>query len=1125
MQVLKRDNTYESFIPQKIFDRLYRLCNKDKIIQKTKKFSVFTEESVNKESNDKICAEDDIDSVNDVKNNTKRDKHRACTGNLSPLYHVDVDSLVTKITSQICNGITTHEIDNLSSEVCASLSSLHYEYGTLAGRIVTSNLHKQTKFGSFSKKIKFLYYEGVIAEDVYHSVCMNHEILDNAIEYDRDYDISFFGIKTLIKSYLIKRDILVDSENNLILDQKTSDSGFMTENAKNQINADTVNYDVIKSNEDHSETNNENLNQNIQRIKKRLVEDSSSEEHDLNACSPIKKTKEVAKNLIETSTTQNKKTDNIANYKLVKQVLLERPQDMFMRVALGIHCNDIPNVLLTYYLLSKKFLIHATPTLFNAGTVKPQMSSCFLLDIQSDSIDGIYNTLKQCALISKNSGGIGLSVSKIRSTGSNIGISGTSNGITPMLRVFNSTARYVDQGGNKRPGSIAVFLEPWHSDIFEFLDLRKNTGKDEIRCRDLFLGLWVPNLFMECVRNDEDWHLFCPNDCYIQKDVLKILIELHDQFNGDFNLINTKLNSKNFYLKEKIDQSKKSNEAFISKNKDKIVNKNIISVKKSQYNNEKNIIGLHEVYGKEFDVFYKKLVHEGKFRRKIKAQHLWKYIIEAQIETGNPYILYKDQCNIRNNQKKEGSLKGSNLCTEILQYTNENEVAVCNLGSIALPKFIKKIRKNCESPSISKNNHNINTISNLSSSENFLNVDQFIELSNYRHTKQEIELYHKRCSNTNDYSNQITVNNIFKDINNEELYIDYDLIAKIAETLTLNLNKVIDRNFYPIEEAERSNQKHRPIGIGVQGLADVFFILRIPFESKEARIINKRIFECIYYGALVGSNKLAKKYGTYKTYEGSPLSKGILQFDYFLENHEKLIEKNSEDKSEYFNYSKGDYSLILDSYLNLNWPALRENIKKYGCRNSLLVAPMPTASTSQILGYNECFEPNTSNIYTRRTLAGEFQVVNQYLMQDLLKLNQWNFDMKNYLIETEGSIQQINLNPSKSSVSLKDLYKNVWEMKMKNIIDIAADRQMFIDQSQSLNLFVAEPSYTKLTSMHFYAFSRGLKTGMYYLRTKPVACAIKFTVDKENLRKFVSNEQDDSKNTENDESGCASCSA
>ncbi|MEL6974995.1 MAG: ribonucleoside-diphosphate reductase subunit alpha [Bacteroidota bacterium] len=593
--------------------------------------------------------------------------------------------------------------------------------------------------------------------------------------------------------------------------------------------------------------------------------------------------------------------------------IAERPQHMLMRVAVGIHLNDMDAAIETYELMSKKYFTHATPTLFNSGTPKPQMSSCFLLAMREDSIDGIYDTLKQTAKISQSAGGIGLSIHNVRATGSYIaGTNGTSNGIVPMLRVFNDTARYVDQGGGKRKGSFAIYVEPWHADIFDFLDLKKNHGKEEMRARDLFYAMWIPDLFMKRVEADAEWTLMCPNECP----------------------------------------------------------------------------GLFDSHSEEFEALYTKYESEGKGRKTIKARELWEKILESQIETGTPYMLYKDAANRKSNQKNLGTIRSSNLCTEILEYTSPDEIAVCNLASIALPMFVK--------------------------------------------------------------------NGAF----------DHKELFKVTKRVTKNLNRVIDRNYYPVKEAENSNMRHRPVGLGVQGLADTFIMLRLPFTSDEAKALNQEIFETLYYAAVTASMELAKEEGTYSTYKGSPMSKGEFQHNLWGIKDEELSGR-------------------------WDWAKLRKDVKAHGVRNSLLVAPMPTASTSQILGNNECFEPYTSNIYTRRVLSGEFIVVNKHLLEDLVSLGLWNENMKQELMRANGSIQHIDVIPEE----IKELYKTVWELSMKDIIDMSRHRGYFIDQSQSLNLFMENANYSKLTSMHFYAWKSGLKTGMYYLRTKAAVDAIKFTLD------------------------------
>ena len=718
-----------------------------------------------------------------------------------------------KVIDGLYDGVTTAELDNLAAEVCASLTIKHPDYAVLAARIAISNLHKTTT-QSFSNTMKRLYTyinpktgenAALIAPDVYGVVKKHAARLDEAIQYERDFDYDYFGFKTLERSYLIKLDGKV----------------------------------------------------------------------------------------------------------------VERPQHMLMRVAVGIHKEDIEAAIETYHLLSEKWFTHATPTLFNAGTPKPQLSSCFLLTMKDDSIDGIYDTLKQCAKISQSAGGIGLSIHNVRAKGSYIrGTNGVSNGIVPMLRNFDMTARYVDQGGGKRKGSFAIYLEPWHADVKDFLELKRNHGKEEMRARDLFYAMWIPDLFMRRVEQNDDWSLFCPNEAP----------------------------------------------------------------------------GLADCYGEEFEKLYEKYEKEGKARETVKAQELWFEILESQIETGTPYMLYKDAANGKSNQQNLGTIKSSNLCTEIIEYTAPDEVAVCNLASIALPKFVQT------APDGKK-------------------------------------------------------------------YFDHQKLYEITKVATRNLNKVIDVNYYPVEEARRSNFRHRPIGLGVQGLADAFIMLRMPFDSAEAKGLNEDIFETIYYAAVETSMELAKVQGTYETYEGSPASKGKLQFDMWG---------------------------VTPKSQRWDWDTLKEKVKKYGLRNSLLVAPMPTASTSQILGNNECFEPYTSNIYSRRTLSGEFIVVNKHLMKDLIDLGLWNDSMKNRLIAANGSVQNVPNIPQ----NIKDLYKTVWEISQKVIIDMAADRGAYICQSQSMNVFMQDPNFGKLTSMHFYAWKKGLKTGMYYLRSQAAASAIKFTVDK-----------------------------
>ncbi|MDB5090661.1 MAG: ribonucleoside-diphosphate reductase subunit alpha [Mucilaginibacter sp.] len=630
--------------------------------------------------------------------------------------------------------------------------------------------------------------------------------------------------------------------------------------------------------------------------------------------------------------------------------IAERPQHLFMRVSVGIHKEDVESAIKTYHLMSERWFTHATPTLFNAGTPKPQMSSCFLLTMKDDSIDGIYDTLKQTAKISQSAGGIGLSIHNVRATGSYIsGTNGTSNGIIPMLRVFNDTARYVDQGGGKRKGAFAIYLEPWHADIFEFLDLRKNHGKEEMRARDLFYALWVSDLFMQRVEANEEWSLFCPHEAP----------------------------------------------------------------------------GLADCWGKEFEKLYKRYEKEGRARKVVKAQELWFAVLDAQVETGTPYLLYKDAANGKSNQQNLGTIKSSNLCTEIIEYTSPDEIAVCNLASLALPRFVK------------------------------------------------------------------------------EGVFDHDKLYEVTYQATLNLNKIIDGNYYPVKEAEYSNLRHRPIGLGVQGLADAFIMLRLPFESEGAKKLNKEIFETIYFASMTASKDLAIKDGPYETFKGSPLSKGQFQFDLWKVKPES-----------------GRW----------DWENLRLDVMNHGVRNSLLVAPMPTASTSQILGNNECFEPYTSNIYTRRVLSGEFVIVNKHLLRDLVNLGLWTGGMKDKIITANGSIQDIAEIPA----DIKELYKTVWEIKMRTIIDMAADRGAYICQSQSLNLFINSPNASKLTSMHFYAWKKGLKTGMYYLRTQAASQAVKFTVENQGGKNMDAVIPDVVADVTNDvpagpscsmEEGCVTCSA
>jgi ribonucleoside-diphosphate reductase subunit M1 len=803
---------------------------------------------------------------------------------------IDPASIAIEIISKIYDGIKTTELDILLAETIVQNITIHPDYGLLAARIEISNLHKETE-KKFSNVIEELYryinpinneHYPLISPELYQIVEKNKDLLDAKVISSRDFNYDYFGIKTLIRAYLLK-------------------------------------------------------------INKKIV---------------------------------------------------ERPQHMLMRVSLGIHGEDIESAIETYNMMSQKLFTHATPTLFNAGTRRPQLSSCFLMQLKEDSIEGIYDTLKQTALISKNAGGIGIATHKIRANGTFIkGTNGISNGIIPMLRVFNNTARYVDQGGGKRKGSFAIYLEPWHADIMGFIELRKNHGNEEDRCRDLFLGLWIPDLFMERVQNDEMWSLMCPDECP----------------------------------------------------------------------------GLHEVYGNKFKELYEKYESEKRYKKQIKARKLWDNIIQSQIETGTPYMLYKDACNEKSNQKNLGTIQSSNLCTEIIEYTAPDEIAVCNLASISLPKCL--------------------TIKNLSSKDKIIiygkstckycfMAKKYLDKKDISYEYISLDNKEKKDEFFNKYPDTPkTFPRIF--INDEliggynELIVynkstfNFSKLGKITKTITKNLNKVIDINYYPVPEAKKSNMRHRPIGIGVQGLADVFMKLKIPFDSDYARELNKQIFETIYYYSLETSMMIAQKDGPYETFEGSPASQGILQFD--------MWNKKPSDR--------------------YNWNNLKNKIKKNGLRNSLLVAPMPTASTSQILGNNECFEPYTSNIYMRRTLAGEFICINKYLIKDCLDIGIWSDLLKEKIIQNNGSIMNIKEIPD----SFKSIYKTVWEISQKRILDMACDRGMYIDQSQSLNIYMKEISYSKITSMHFYGWKNGLKTGMYYLRTKPAVDAIKFSLNKEKL--------------------------
>jgi ribonucleoside-diphosphate reductase subunit M1 len=697
--------------------------------------------------------------------------------------------------------------------------------------------------------------------------------------------------------------------------------------------------------------------------------------------------------------------------------IVERPQHMYMRVALSIHRNNIDLAMDTYKRLSDHEFIHATPTLYNSGTKREQFASCFLLAMEDDSVVGIYDTLKDCAIISQSSGGIGLHAHNIRACGARIvGTNGKSNGLVPMLRVFNDTARYIDQGGGKRNGSIAVYLEPWHSDIMEFLELKKNHGNELERARDLFYAMWIPDLFMNRVEQDGIWSLFCPNEC---KD-------------------------------------------------------------------------LCELYGEDFNKKYIEYENSGKYTKQVSAQKIWFSILNTQIETGTPYLLYKDSCNQKSNQKNLGTIKSSNLCTEIIEYSSSTETAVCNLASISLPKCITYDKNKLSEK------YTIYTVPNCiycNAAKNLCN----------KYNLEYIEKSHNDLLLTGEVPKGITFPRIFKNMNEYiggyeefEKYLsptyDYDKLKEITKVIVKNLNNVIDYNYYPTDKTERSNRRHRPIGIGVQGLANVFYEMNISFESEKAKIINENIFENIYYASLEASMELSKE-----------REKIIIEYKHLLEKYESCDNCSNEhiiignvyssfiDSPVYhgqLQFDMWDGSHVTNN--NNNWSSLRKDINKYGVRNSLLVAPMPTASTSQLLKNYECFEPIISNIYSRRVLSGEYIVINEYLIKDLLLFNLWSPEMKEMLIASNGSVQNLNI-----PTFLKNKYKTAWEIKQKTIIDMAADRGKFICQSQSMNLFQENPNYKKLTSMHFYAWKKGLKTGMYYLRSKPSSKPIQFTISPE----------------------------
>lgn len=822
------------------------------------------------------------------------------------LTSVNYTELAMKVIQQLYDGIKTSELDELAAQQCASLSSVHPHYGILAARIVISNHQKNTN-NSILNVVKQLYerkdvhglQSQIISDEYYKVVVENHQLIEQEIKYVRDYEIDYFGFKTLERAYLLRID------NNII----------------------------------------------------------------------------------------------------------ERPQHMWMRVAIGIHGNDLQRAFETYHLMSQKYFTHATPTLFNAGTPRPQLSSCYLLATEEDSIRGIYDTLTDCALISKWAGGIGLHIHNIRATGTQIrGTNGVSNGIVPMLRVFNNTARYVDQGGGKRNGSFAMYLEPWHADIEDFVEMKKNHGDEEKKARDLFYALWIPDLFMERVKNDDKWTLMCPEKCK----------------------------------------------------------------------------GLSDCYGDEFKQLYEKYEKENKGNKSISARKLWFSILDSQIETGTPYMLYKDACNMKSNQKNLGVIKSSNLCTEIIQYSDNTETAVCNLASVGLSKFIK-------SPCIShdlivkiytKSNCNYCKLAKGYLQKHGIQYDEInCDSDVYRKSIYE-QLSDKYGDSVKQTMPQMILASMIS--SRDDIYIggyenileilpttfDFQKLHSVVRVMTRNLNHVIDINFYPTPKTKNSNHKHRPIGLGVQGLADVFASMNISFDSDKAKQLNIDIFKTIYHAALEQSIELAKINGkSYASFEGSPIQNGILQFDKWN-----------------INPNEGVYN---DPNVEYNWDLIRTNIKKYGLYNSLLVAPMPTASTSQILGNNECFEPFTTNMYVRRTLAGEFAIINKHLLNDMIDIGWWNERNKNLLVKARGSIQDFGDIPK----CIRDKYKTVWEISMKSLIDMSRDRGAYVCQSQSLNLWMEDPTYDKLTSMHFYAWKCGLKTGMYYLRSRAKAAPQQFTVD------------------------------
>lgn len=882
--------------------------------------------------------------------------------------NINYTSLVQKIIDRLYDGIKTSLIDELTAQQCASLITTHYDYGTLASRILISNHHKNTNT-NYKTVVEMLYqfkdvngqHSPLVNQEFYDVVMEKHESFQELLDYDRDYLLSYFGFKTLERAYLVR----------------------------------------------------------------------------------------------------------------IHNKIIERPQHMWLRVAIAVHGRDIEKVKITYDYLSQKYFTHATPTLFNAGLQRQQLSSCYLLTMEDDSIDGIYQTLHDCASISKWAGGIGLSCHNIRASGSHIrGTNGTSNGLVPMLRVYNNTARYVDQGGGRRNGSFAIYLEPWHKDIEAFLEMKKNHGDEEQRARDLFYALWIPDLFMERVQAGETWTLMCPDECK----------------------------------------------------------------------------GLSDVYGDNFNELYEKYEKEGR-GVEIPARKLWFKILDSQIETGTPYMLYKDSCNRKSNQKNLGTIKSSNLCTEIIEYSSEKETAVCNLASIGLPKFLIKKSHDLKTVKIYTKTHCIYCKmakallrnNNITYDEIFLDDDGLRQQFYKEMTEKYNRTIHSVPQIVIETGDTLSYQELAQRLTPE---LDYNHLHKVTKIITENLNKIIDINFYPIEKTRRSNFLHRPIGIGVQGLADVFALMNIPFDCEEAKVVNSRIFETIYHAALEKSNELAQErcqnMNFLATHYQSWRTKNIAVLphcrDYELCFPECEVKQDIRrllsickpipaEIEKLPDYCKGAYSSFSDSDASMgilqfdlwdcepstryDWDILKNSIQKYGLRNSLLIAPMPTASTSQILGNNECFEPYTSNIYVRRVIAGEFIMVNQHLLKELIDIGKWDVDMKNSIIAHGGSIQHLDL-PS----CIKEKYKTVWEIPMRHIIDMAKDRGAFIDQSQSMNLWMENPTYDKLTAMHFYSYQCGLKTGLYYLRTKAKAAPQQFTIDPSKYK------------TENSEEGpCDMCSS